>query len=193
MEEELQSLKKVLEGPDAPEAMSEALKRIEAIPMTVSLIESTQIGQTVGKLRRHSNTQVSEASKRIINSWRNLLKPAASPASSQGLQPSSSSVPSPTPAAALKRSSSEVNEDVDVKKSKTEVKEENLKKSKSDLKASTGDAENGGSSKKGKSEESEKKLAKEESSKGDTKKEKSAPLVRCRSNVFHCTHSPFPT
>lgn len=132
MEEELQALKKVLEGPDAPDAIITALTRLEAMAMTVALIEASQIGQSVGKLRRHSNAQIADTSKRIVNSWRALLKPAAaaaatsSPASSQGSQAAAAAA-SPAP---LKRSSSEVNSESDTKKAKGEAKSEEGEKKK---------------------------------------------------------------
>lgn len=167
-EAELLALKKALDGSDAPaDALSGALAKLEAMPMTVALIEATQIGVSVGKLRRHADAGIAETSKRIVNSWRGLLKPAAAaPAASPSPASSQSPAPVRESSGALKRSASEANEEG---KGKAEPKAEAPKKSKSssevkeeggDGKRAKGDEGGGGELKKSKSDNEAAKKAK---------------------------------
>jgi len=75
------------------------------------ILESTLIGQTVAKLKKHSNENVVNVSKEVLNTWRNTLKQASqqkkpavrtksnpdinSPTNSQNSQSSSQSSPQP--------------------------------------------------------------------------------------------------
>lgn len=180
-EAELLALKKALDGADAPaDALSGALAKLEAMPMTVALIESTQIGVSVGKLRRHADAAIAETSKRIVSSWRGLLKPAAAPAAS----PASSQSPAPVreSSGALKRSSSEANEEG---KGKVEAKAEAPKKSKSSSEVK----EEGGDGKRAKGDEGGGELKKSKSDNEAAKKAKPSPAParaspRCHRALF---------
>lgn len=54
------------------------LKRLSAMPCTLQLLKRSEIGVTVGKLRKHTDASVSELSTRVVAVWKRQIAQAKS-------------------------------------------------------------------------------------------------------------------
>ena len=95
-EDEVNRLKERLEDATTRECPSDhlvLLRRLSGMPCTRPLLEATQIGVTVGKLRKSADQQVAELAGRIVRVWKGQLaehreqtKGAKRPAALSGAQ-----------------------------------------------------------------------------------------------------------
>lgn len=77
---------------DASEAL-DILMELDKTKMTLSLLKDTQVGKTVGKLRKHDNAKIAELAKALVKKWKTV---AISPTASSGSHGSKTSSPAPS-------------------------------------------------------------------------------------------------
>jgi len=74
-EEEVLGLKGSLEDTTlSNDGIMRVLRRLAAMPITRSLLESTMVGATVGRLRKHGDDAVSDLAARIVKVWKAQLQ-----------------------------------------------------------------------------------------------------------------------
>ena len=73
-EEAVRSLRSMLlEESGGTERVMRVLRRLSSVPVTRSLLESTSIGVTVGKLRKHPDAEVADLATKIVKVWKAQL------------------------------------------------------------------------------------------------------------------------
>lgn len=122
-------LEKSIESNDEPSNLLDLLNKLETYEVTTSSLRSTSLGKTVGKLRKHSDTQVSSASNKLVAKWKEVVE--SSKKSSQPDESDKKRKTDDSPERSPKKSKKE-KKDKKEKKHKKEKKDKKDKKKKSD-------------------------------------------------------------
>ncbi|OQR94611.1 transcription elongation factor [Achlya hypogyna] len=81
-------LTKFLAGEGSQSTVVDALGHLESIPMTLSILKESKIGQTVGKLRKHEDPKVAEPAKALVKKWKSIALSPRTSASDVTAEPS---------------------------------------------------------------------------------------------------------
>ncbi|PRP79729.1 hypothetical protein PROFUN_12663 [Planoprotostelium fungivorum] len=60
------------------ESTLQILQNLSQAKITLEILKSTKLGKSVGKLRKHSNSEIQKLSEGLVNAWKKLLDAGAS-------------------------------------------------------------------------------------------------------------------
>jgi len=75
--ETIKKLKKNLEtaAQENPVEALQILETLSKLEITVEILKGTRIGKSVGKLRKHTNSEIAKASSALVHTWKKAVQP----------------------------------------------------------------------------------------------------------------------